>query len=104
MIDNNLPEETGHFQSQSPASAFHQALAAYSAATAHRHPGMSDDECEAIDSVVEPAFLTVVKSRPFSPDDIVAKGRAFLREYGGCGELRTDLVEVLLQDVRRLSQ
>lgn len=83
---------------------FHRALSDYRNSLTLRRRDMSDDEVDAADRIIDPLFHEVVKSRPFSPGDVVAKGEAMIREYGGCGELAVEFVEVLLSDLRRLEQ
>ena len=82
---------------------FQHALTVYNTARSIRRPGMTDDETDAAELIIEPTFATVIKSRAFSPGEVAAKGEAILHEYGE-GEIPACLVRVMVDDLRGMVQ
>lgn len=78
---------------------FLEALTAYQAAARKRVPVTND----AIESSVDALFWRMVNTPPRTVGNLIAKGRAMLGEYGETGELRTDLVGVLIDDIQTIN-
>lgn len=57
---------------------------------------------EIMERVVDDQFWRLAEARPSTISGVMRKGRIFLAEYGETGELRTDLVERLLEDFAAL--
>ena len=75
------------------------ALSGYLAAVLER----SEKFTEATERRADLAFWNLVKIAAPTLPDLIVKAQIMLTEYGETGDLRTDLVEVLIQDVIGLS-
>lgn len=85
------------------AGQFHRSICAYRLAASLRRCGLSEDETDAVEAIVEPMFIEVMKAPAFSAGDVVAKGEAILIEFGE-GEVPPVMIGALLDDMRRLAQ
>lgn len=82
---------------------FAAALLAYQGEAALRGRCVTEEELYAVDSRVEQRFYEMVRTPARNAPNTVAKAKAMVAEYGETGELRTDLVEVLIGDVAALN-
>lgn len=63
----------------------------------------AEHRSEAMEYLADREFWRLAATPPSTIAGAIRKGRAFLAEYGETGELRTDLVERLLEDVEALT-
>ena len=81
---------------------FPSAFAAYRKAFELRRHLQEGPRFDRVDDIVEQRFWTMARAPVASLGQAIVKGEAMLDEYGGAGELRTDLVRMLIVDLRAL--
>ena len=83
---------------------FHMIMTNCLAASQIRRDAHTDREVEEGDRIAAPLFETLIETPAPTPGMIVAKGELLLKEYGETGLVERELVEALIEDVRRLTQ
>lgn len=83
----------------SSSDTFQLLLKAFSLASSLRHPGMSDDQSERVEALVDPAFDALIAEPARSPSEVLSKAHAILVEYRGLDEIPAHLFAAIVGDL-----